>query len=248
MGNDDPLLKADLHIHTVMSGHAYSTVREICAEAARLGLEMVAISDHGPAMPGGAHLYNFTNMVALPRLIDGVKVLRSAECNILDTDGRLNLPDDVLGRLDIVQAGLHPYTGYEGKTVEENTAAVVGAIRSGKVEIIVHPGNPTYPLDYAAVVKAAKENNVLLEVNNASFTLVRKGSEDNCSFIMTEAARIGGLLCVGSDAHDASRVGYFDTALELLSDAGYPLERLVNRNAASVLDYLRSRGKKEIRF
>jgi len=46
-------LVADLHVHTISSGHAYSTVAEIIEAAAQKGLEAVALTDHGPAMPGG---------------------------------------------------------------------------------------------------------------------------------------------------------------------------------------------------
>ena len=38
---------ADLHVHTVSSGHAYSTVMEIVKVAAQKGLKAVAITDHG---------------------------------------------------------------------------------------------------------------------------------------------------------------------------------------------------------
>lgn len=240
---ENPRIKTDLHIHTVSSGHGYSTVREICAEAAKRGLQMVAIADHGPAMPGGPHLYHFTNLVVMPRVLSGVKVLRSAECNIVDTEGNLDLPDRALDVLDLVQAGMHPRCGYEGDSALENTRAVLGAIHSGKVDILVHPGNPLYPLDYGTVVRSAASNGVLIEINNASFTVVRKGSRENCRVIAREAKAVGAGVCVGSDAHDASLVGVFNKALELIDDVGINDEQIANRDASSVLDFLRSRGK-----
>jgi len=244
---EEPRLKADLHVHTISSGHGYSTVREICETAAARGLELVGITDHGPAMPGGPHLYHFTNLIVLPRVLSGVKVLRSAECNIMDTEGNLDVDERALDTLDVVHAGLHPFCGYEGKTVEENTEAVLSAIRSGKVDILVHPGNPWFPLDYRTVVEAAASKGVLLEINNASFTVIRKGSEKNCRLILKEARRIGAKVCVGSDSHDASLVGTFEEALALIDEVGIDEELIVNRDASSVLAFLRSRGK-EISF
>lgn len=243
-----PRIKTDLHVHTTSSGHAYSTARENCAEAAARGLEMIALTDHGPSMPGGPHLYHFANMVVMPRVISGVMVLRSAECNITDYEGRLDIDERVLGVLDVVHAGIHPTTGYEGQAVADNTRAVVAAVESGLVDILVHPGNPWYPLDYETVVEAAASNNVLLEVNNSSFTSVRKGSLENCRMIVREAKKRGARLVVGSDAHDASLVGEFEKALELIDEAGITEEMIVNRDAASVLEFLRSRGKKDISF
>jgi len=246
-GTDGPRLKADLHVHTISSGHAYSTMREICVEAAQRGLEMVACTDHGPAMPGAAHPYHFANLVVLPRVLHGVKVLRSAECNIVDQDGSLDLHDRALGVLDVVHAGLHLFCGFEGGTREENTDAVVRAVSSGKVDILVHPGNPVYPLDYETVVAAAASNGVAVEINNASFTVIRKGSAPNCRVVLEEARRQGALICVGSDAHDATLVGVFDKALELIDDVGFPEDRMINRDADSVLEFLKARGK-EITF
>jgi putative hydrolase len=243
-----PRVKTDLHVHTVASGHAFSTIREICAQASDAGLQMIGMTDHGPALPTGAHIFHFANLVVLPRVLSGVKVLRSAECNILDVEGALDIPERVLDVLDVVHAGIHPMTGYQGGSVEENTRAVVAAITGGAVDVIVHPGNPLFPLDYETVVEAAVANSVLLEINNSSLTVVRKGSRDNCRIIARIAIAKGARLCVSSDAHDASLVGRFDHALELLDAMGIDEETIANRTADEVLDFLRSRGGKDISF
>ena len=52
----------DLHIHTVASGHAYSTIEEIARAAGEKGLEIIAITDHTAGMPGGAHDFHFQNL------------------------------------------------------------------------------------------------------------------------------------------------------------------------------------------
>jgi len=248
VADSGPRIKADLHVHTIASGHGFSTVREICAEAANRGIEMIGVTDHGPAMPGGPHIYNFTNLVVMPRMLSGVKVLRSAECNIIDTDGGLDLNERVLGILDIVHAGMHPLTGYPGDSVEENTRALLGAIESGKVDVLVHPGNPLFPFDHRTVAEAAASNNVLLEINNSSFTVVRKGSIDNCRLIIKEAMKAGAGITVGTDAHDASLVGVFDKALELVDEVGFPAHMIISRDSESVMRFLISRGRKDILF
>ncbi len=50
-------LLLDTHIHTLASGHAYSTLAEYVEMAREKGLELIAQTDHGPAMPGGPMLF-----------------------------------------------------------------------------------------------------------------------------------------------------------------------------------------------
>ena len=80
---------ADMHTHTIASGHAYSTLNELAAEAARKGLLALAVTDHGPALPGGPHIYHFGAMRFFPEHISGVRIFRGIEANILVINGYL---------------------------------------------------------------------------------------------------------------------------------------------------------------
>lgn len=232
-----------MHVHTVASGHAYSTIQEIAAAAARKGLEAVAITDHGPALPGAAHPFHFWNLRVVPRRIDGVLILRSAEANVVNDKGELDLPDELLQKLDLVHAGLHPLCGYQGSTPEENTRALLGAISHPLVDIIVHPGNPNFPIDEDRVVEAAREKGKALEINNSSFVYTRLGSRENCLRIARRLSEVGGWIAVGSDAHIADFAGEFSEAVELLAEAGVRQEQLVNSDLQSLRSFLIARGK-----
>jgi putative hydrolase len=59
-------LVEDTHTHTLASGHAYSTIIENAREAGMNGMEAIAMTDHGPAMPGAASLLHFWNLKAIP--------------------------------------------------------------------------------------------------------------------------------------------------------------------------------------
>jgi len=235
--------RVDLHVHTVSSGHAYSTVEECARWAAEKGLEAIAVTDHGPAVPGSGNIYHFWNLKVLPRRMHGVWILRSVEANILDVEGNLDLPDRVLEALDVVHAGLHPYTGYGGETVEENTAALLAALRHPLVDIIVHPDNPAFPVDMEAVVKAAVEEGKALEVNNSSFVYTRSGSEENCLLMAGLIARYGGKVAVGSDAHVASFAGEFRHAVEILAETDIAPDSVINYSIEKLAQFLDSRGK-----
>ena len=82
-------LLLDMHNHTIASGHAYSTVQEIASVASMKGLKYVGITDHGPAMPGGPHIFHIGNQRVLPKVIEGVQVLKGVEANILDQEGSI---------------------------------------------------------------------------------------------------------------------------------------------------------------
>ena len=73
---------ADTHTHTVASTHAYGTIKEMIAEASQLGLYAIAVTDHGPTMPGGPREWYFNNFRAIPQTYLGVRVLMGAEANI----------------------------------------------------------------------------------------------------------------------------------------------------------------------
>ena len=104
---------ADTHAHTLASGHAYSTIREMAAAAKKRGLKALALTEHAPEMPGTCGLFYFQNLDVVPREADGVRLLMGAEVNIMDPDGTVDLPEKTCRDLDIVVASIHPYAGGE---------------------------------------------------------------------------------------------------------------------------------------
>lgn len=236
------IIEADLHTHTVASGHAFSTVKELAEHASLRGLKMLALTDHGVNMPGGPHPYYFSQLAGLPGNIGGVELLKGVEANIIDMEGNLDMPVQVLESLDIVLAGLHFDTGYPAGSVDQNTMALVAAIRNPLVHIISHPGNPEYPVDLEKVVQAAKMAGKALEINNSSFILSRPGSAPRCMQMARLAARAGILVSINSDAHSCFSVGIFDHAVEAAVRAGIKPEKVLNTSPAFIKEYLQSSG------
>jgi putative hydrolase len=237
-------LLADLHTHTVASGHAFSTVTELANAAAGKGLELIAFTDHGPSVPGGAHPWFFWNVGAVPGRIAGVRVLSGCEANVADTENGLDIPDEVLARLDVVAVGFHPLTGFDECDSARNTRALVRTIANPLVCVVTHPGNAAeFPVDVDAVVTAAAEHRVALELNNHSFdpASTRSRCRDAEVAFATAARDAGALISVGSDAHYHDQVGEFADALAVVDEIGFPVDRIVNRDAASVLAFLNGR-------
>ena len=97
----------DTHTHTLASGHSYSTIREMAHAASEKGLKLLGITEHAPKMPGSCHEFYFQNLKVVDRQMCGVELLLGAELNILDSDGRVDLPQSLLQKLDVTIASLH---------------------------------------------------------------------------------------------------------------------------------------------
>lgn len=144
----------DLHAHTIASTHAYSTVSEYFQQAKKQGIKLFAITDHGPDMDDAPHEWHFSNLPVIPRMIDGVGILYGIEANIKNIKGETDCSEKMSKKLDIVLAGFHePVMGSLG--IVDNTKALIATITSGAVQMITHPGNPKYPIDFAEVAKVA---------------------------------------------------------------------------------------------
>jgi putative hydrolase len=231
-------IEADLHVHTVASGHAFSTVKELIEYAAVMKHRMIGITDHGINMPGGPHLYYFYKLLELPRYINGVEILRGVEANIVDIYGNLDMPQLLLENLDVVLAGFHSGAGYESGSVEQNTKAMVAAINNPYVHIIVHPGNPEFPVDFEKIVYAANQASKVLEINNKSFQNARSGSGPRCLELAKIAARTNTYVAINSDAHSCFELGICNHAFEIAKIAGIKPSQILNSSVEMIREYL----------
>ncbi len=232
----------DTHVHTISSGHAYSTLAEYVQMAKHIGLELIAMTDHGPAMPGGPHRFHIGNQRVLPEYMDGIRVLRGVEANIIDFDGGLDLEERFLKRLDIVIASLHDVVIEPGSR-KQNTNALLRAMENPYVDVIAHPGNPAFPIDIDAFVRKACEQDVLIEINNSSFGGSRRGSRGNCVTIAQKAMEYGAKVIAGSDAHVVYDLGRFDDVLDVFDDIEMPTDLIMNTSVDKLVDHLRNRGR-----
>lgn len=220
----------DMHTHTVASGHAYSTLHENVQFAKKHGIKVLGISDHGPNMLGGPELYYFNNLKVIPKEIEGIRILKGMEANILDTEGNLDeLDPRALPGLDYLIASLHTIC-IKPSTKEDNTKAILNAMDKEKVKIIGHPDDGRYPLDYEPIVKKAKEKNILLEVNNSSLSpnTFRKGARENIKTYLELCKKYETKIIMGTDSHICYDIGVFKYAEEVIEEAGFPKELVIN--------------------
>lgn len=232
----------DVHTHTIASGHAYSTLMENAKAASEKGIKVLGTTEHGVTMPHSPHIWYFHNYKVLPREMYGVIMLYGTEANIIDYNGKLDMEDFTLDKLDIVIGSIHDEV-YKVGSIEENTRAFINVIKSGKVDIIGHIGNPEVPVDFEKIVKCAKENNVLIEINNSSFTTSRVGSYGNCKEIALLCKKHEAMLIINSDAHFCTLIGEFTEAVNMLESIDFPEDLIINKDPNQLLLRLKKKGK-----
>lgn len=233
---------ADLHTHTIASGHAYSTLSENAASAAKKGIKLLGMTDHGPSMPGAPNLYYFGNYSIIPQNLFGVQILTGVEANITSHEGELDIPLRYLIKMDIVLVGLHVIC-YPGGNSEQNTQAYLKAMSNPYVDIMVHPGRPEFKMDLEKIAYTSAQLGVPVEINNSSLNPEKEGAWSNCQYFARSAAKYGGPIVLGSDAHFWDRVGQLELACELAEESGIKEEQILNCSPERILAYLELRRK-----
>lgn len=234
----------DLHTHTIASGHAYNTLCEMAQAAAAKGLALYGCSDHAPQMPGSCHEFYFINFKVIPTELFGVKILMGAELNIMDYEGHVDLSEDTLSKLDYAVASLHPPCIHSG-TIRQNTDAYLNVLKNPWVQIIGHPDDGRYPVDYEELTAAVKEAGKLLEVNNSSLNprSFRPGARENYLKLLSICRRYQQPVIINSDAHFAADVGNHSFVHQLMEEIDFPEELVVNTSLEKLAQYIPRLGQ-----
>lgn len=231
-------LVADIHTHTIASGHAYGTIREMAQAAAEKHLQILGISEHAPGIPGTVDPFYFRNLETIPRDLYGVHIIHGCEINVLN-DGTLSLQQEYIDMLDYAIVGIHCQC-YEDQGREKNTENLIKCMQNEKVHFISHPDDDHTPLNYKELVQAAKETHVALEVNNSS--LIKKDRRLNCienyKTMLHYCKQYHVPIIISSDAHDPSYVGRFDLALELIESQNFNKDLVLNVDAKKLMSFI----------
>lgn len=229
----------DLHTHTIASGHAYNTLYEMVKSASDKGVQLLGVTEHAPGIPGACHPFYFINFKVVPRELFGVKLMLGCELNILDYEGHIDLEPRFLKGLDFAVASIHDPC-YDSGTAAQNTAAYVHAMQNPAVQIIGHPDDGRFPIDYETLVGAAKEHHVLLEVNSSSLhpACSRVNARQNYLVMLEYCRRFQVPVIIDSDAHCEVDVGNHRRAHALLQEIDFPEELVVNSSLERAAAYI----------
>ena len=230
-------LIADIHTHSIMSGHAFGTVREMAMGAKENGIELLGITDHAPGIPGTCDPFYFYNVKLAPRHLYGVDLIHGAEVNVL-SGGKLSLDECYMRCLDYAIVGIHREC-YEDEGVDKNTDNVIACMKHPKVFFVSHPDDGYTPLDYERLVLAAKEYHVALEVNNSS--LIKKDrlhAVENITKMLTLCMEHRVPIIISSDAHDCDWVGEVTRAKKFVEDFGFDEELVLTTSARKIKEFI----------
>lgn len=230
---------ADLHTHTVASTHAYSTVLENITYAKKRGLKCIAITDHAVGITDAPHIWHFSNLNAIPRVVEGIVVLRGAEVNILDDEGHVDLDEKVLSGLDWVNASFHAPT-CAPRDVAYHTRAYLKLAQNPHIDLIAHSGTESFRYDYEAGIKAFKEYGKLVEINSASGR-TRAGGKKNCIEIAKLCKKYEVPVVLNSDAHFATAVGQMEELVQMLEELDFPEKLVLNADEERLFGYIKEK-------
>ncbi|MFH1501459.1 MAG: DNA polymerase/3'-5' exonuclease PolX [Candidatus Eisenbacteria bacterium] len=195
-------VRGDLHVHSDWSdGHA--SIEEMARASKHRGYRYMSVNDHSRSL-GVAHGLTPERLERQMSEIDdingrvkGFTVLKGTEVDIL-SDGSLDLPDELLERLDVVVASIH--SGFS-QSSDRITARMVSAIENPHVDVIGHPTGrllgtrEPYAVDMERVMGAAAENGTALEINAYHERL------DLCDVHARRAAELGVRIVISTDSH-----------------------------------------------
>lgn len=204
------MLKFDLHTHTIASGHAFNTVFELAQEANTRKMDTIAVTDHGPSMEGASHSGYFEMLEQIPKKLYGINIIAGCESNIIDVNGKIDLPSNLQNNLDLVIAGLHKRTPFPEETaIDQNTDAIINAIKKNHIHIISHPYRLEFPVDIKKVYKFAVEYNVLLELNLSLLDRYHSSKKllDQVYLMIKLTKENNRKITVSSDCHISTRLG-----------------------------------------
>lgn len=202
-------IRGDLQAHTRASD-GKDTLETMATQARALGYEYLAVTDHSRSLriAGGLQVEELHQQIeAIDRInerYDDFRLLKSCEVDIL-ADGTLDMPDEILARLDLCVCAIH--SNFK-RSREQQTERVLRAMENPYFHIFAHPTGrllekrPGYDIDLDEIVKGAKERGCFLEINAHPERLDLNDSA-------ARLAKEGGVkVAISTDAHSIRELHY----------------------------------------
>ncbi|MGJ0502618.1 MAG: DNA polymerase/3'-5' exonuclease PolX [Methylocystis sp.] len=232
-------IRGDLHVHSNWSD-GNVPIAEMAQAAQARGYEYMALTDHSRRVTV-AHGLDRARLLRQIKEVDrlnarmrGFTVLKGVEVDIL-ADGELDLPDEVLSRLDVVVAAVH----YKfDLSREKQTERVLRAFDNPRVSILAHPTGrlieerPPYELDLERIMMAAKERGCALEINAEPDRL------DLTDVAARAAKELGVRIAISTDAHSIAALDYMRFGIDQARRGWLEPDDVINTRSLAELNSL----------
>ena len=222
-------IKGDLHVHTTWSEGSHS-IEEMAKTAEEMGYEYLGICDHAKTLQVAQGinddeiLEQIEEIRDINKKLNNITILSGIEANI-DSDGHLDVSDDVLDQLDVVVASVH--SGFKSSE-QEMTDRILTAIHNEHVNILGHPTGrmlnkrEAYELNLTKLFETASELDVFLEIN--SFPDRLDLSDINCF----KAKDYDVKLAINTDSHSRDHLRYIKLGVFTARRGWIQSEEVVN--------------------
>ena len=229
-------IRGDLHVHSKWSDGTCS-IQEIAQASQRKGYEYVAICDHSKSLKiahglDESRLMKQTEEInRLNERLTGFRILKGIEVDIL-ADGRLDLSEKVLEKLDLVIASVH--SGFK-QDRKKMTKRIIRALENPCVTILGHPtgrllgAREPYEVEMDEIMEAASRLGKVLEIN-AYFERL-----DLNDIYCRRAKEMGIRMAIGTDAHHVDQLWMMTLGVAVARRGWLERDDLLNlRKAAEV--------------
>ncbi len=241
------MLRHDLHVHSIRSLCGTMTLGEIVTAARRVGVRSLCITDHGLAMDVG-EIWFHVLCKRVPREIDGVRIYKGIELNVLNDRGGVDMPMALVRHMDYIAVGLHPWTGLladAGPTA--NTDALLTALhRHPFIDAVVHPTQRSHPLEFDRLLPYMAHHGIAFEVNETNLATGKSDLETTAQ-VLAQAVALGVPVVTNSDAHVAHELAT-DTHIQRAFDlVGLDAGLAVNADDVRLQEHLEARRQQRER-
>ena len=220
----------DMHTHSVKSGHGTTDfLEELIEYAPKAGLQILGISDHGPATQGSVDSSYFRSLKSVAPAQDDIQLFYGVELNIINLNGEVDLEDDIISTLDYAIISIHPpaLTPYEHNNL---TDTYIAAMNHPKVCFLGHIDDARFPVDFKRLLTVAKEKGIYPEINNGSLNpnAYRVNGSENCRKILQICKDLNLPVLLSSDSHGKRNLGNMEYIYPLLEECDFPTHLVIN--------------------
>jgi len=214
-------LRGDLHSHSTWSSDGKSSLEEMALAARDRGYAYLAVTDHSHYLRDGRLELQAAEIEGLNERLAPFRLLRGIEVNI-KADGNLDVSDETLAGLDWVVASLH--TSFDRHPTER----ILASIDNPHVDCIGHLTGRRLSrregahVDVEKVVERAAETGTALEINSQPDRLDLRDTHARL------AGEAGVRICVDSDAHSTTALGYVDLGVAQARRAWLTKKQILN--------------------